>query len=291
MTQIISLIGYSLKHSVSPHFQQAALDHYSLDVHYEARETEAEALASVVNELRQPQYLGANVTTPYKEAVLSLLDETDDLAGLVGAVNTIVNREGRLLGFNTDAYGFIRALREDAEFEPRNMRAIVLGAGGAARAVSFALLREGIRSLVIVNRTLSRAESLACSLMEYVVARGLSVDVVALPRDDSKLHDVIKDCHLIVNCTVLGMKHSACERESPLPAHLIHKDVLVYDLVYNPLQTPLLTMAKEAGARVINGFAMLVYQGAASFELWTGREAPIDIMLSVAKQALPAGGD
>ncbi|HIE17541.1 MAG TPA: shikimate dehydrogenase [Dehalococcoidia bacterium] len=291
MTQIISLIGYPLKHSVSPHFQQAALDHYSLDVHYEARETEAETLASVVNELRQPQYLGANVTIPYKEAVLPLLDETDDLAGLVSAVNTIVNREGRLIGFNTDTYGFIRALREDAEFEPKNMRAIVLGAGGAARAVSFALLREGIRSLVIVNRTLSRAEKLVCSLREYVLARGSSVDVVALPRDGSKLGNVIKDCHLIVNCTVLGMKHSACERESPLPAHLIHKDVLVYDLVYNPLWTPLLSVAKEVGAKAINGLPMLVYQGAASFELWTGREAPIDIMLSAAKQALPAGGD
>lgn len=291
MTQIISLIGYPLKHSVSPHFQQAALDHYSLDVHYEARETEAETLASVVNELRQPQYLGANVTIPYKEAVLPLLDETDDLAGLVSAVNTIVNREGRLIGFNTDTYGFIRALREDAEFEPKNMRAIVLGAGGAARAVSFALLREGIRSLVIVNRTLSRAEKLVCSLREYVLARGSSVDVVVLPRDGSKLGNVIKDCHLIVNCTVLGMKHSACERESPLPAHLIHKDVLVYDLVYNPLWTPLLSVAKEVGAKAINGLPMLVYQGAASFELWTGREAPIDIMLSAAKQALPAGGD
>lgn len=154
MTQLISVIGYPLKHTVSPSFQQAALDYYHLDARYEVWETEAEKLSFAINKLRQPQNLGANVTTPYKEAVLLFLDEVDNFASFAGAVNTIVNRDGRLVGCNTDGHGFLRALRQDAKFEPGNKWAVVLGAGGAARAVSLVLLREGVSSLTIANRTL-----------------------------------------------------------------------------------------------------------------------------------------
>ena len=286
MTQFIGVIGYPLKHSVSPDFQQAALDYYKLDICYEAWEVKAADLSSAINRLRQPQNLGANITVPYKETTLRLIDEVDDFASMVGAVNTVVNRDGKLLGFNTDAHGFIKALRDDAKFKPENKRVVILGAGGAARAVGFALLEERVSSLIIANRTLAKAESLAGSLAKHAVNNKISAEIAAVPWQSSKLTASVESCQLIVNCTSLGMRGSSYEEESPLASDLIPKDALVYDLVYNPSETPLLRMAQKAGASTIGGLPMLVYQGAASFKMWTGREAPLDIMFSAAKQAL-----
>jgi shikimate dehydrogenase len=286
VTQFISVIGYPLKHSVSPDFQQAALDHYKLDVRYEAWEVKTADLLSAIIQLRRPKNLGANITLPYKEIIPDLIDEVDDSARLVDAVNTIVNRDGKLVGFNTDAYGFLKALRDDAKLEPENKKVLILGAGGVARAVSFALLQERASSLVIANRTLAKAESLAGSLAKHAANSKMSTDIAALPWQSSKLIEAVANCQLIVNCTSLGMKSSSYEEESPLASDLIPKDALVYDLVYNPQETPLLRMAQKAGAHTIGGLPMLVYQGAASFRLWTGREAPLDIMFSAAKQAL-----
>ncbi len=286
MTSFISVIGYPLKHTVSPVFQQAALDYYRLDVRYEVWETKARDLAVVVNQLRQPKSLGANITIPYKEAVLPFMDELDDFASFVGAVNTVVNRGGKLAGFNTDGYGFIKSLREEAEFQPANKKVVIIGAGGAARAVSFVLLREGIDLLAIANRTLARAESLADSLKKYATNEGIKAAIIALPCHGFEFSKMVKGCHLIVNCTSLGMKNTNEEGLSPLTGDLIPRGALVYDLVYNPLITPLMRIAKESGAYTMGGLQMLVYQGAASFKLWVGREAPVDIMLSAAEQAL-----
>ena len=284
MARYISLIGYPLKHSFSPDLHQVVLDHYGLDVRYEKWETQAEKLPSVINMLKQPQNLGANVTVPYKEMVLPLIDEVDDLAKLVGAVNTIVNKDEKLSGFNTDVYGFLRALSYDAKFEPAKKRALILGAGGAARAVSFGLLQEKVSYLAIANRTQSRAEVLAEFLKSYCIAEGLRVELAVIPWQDLELRKV--ECQLIVDCTTMGMRYSAEGSKSPLSPDVIMKDVLVYDIVYNPLETPLLKMAREAGAKILGGLPMLVYQGAASFKLWTGKEAPVDIMFAVAKKAL-----
>ena len=286
MTRFINIIGYPLKHSVSPDFQQAALDYYKLDIRYEAQEVKTADLLSAIYRLRQPQNLGANITVPYKEETLRLIDEVDDFAGIIGAVNTIVNRAGKLVGFNTDAYGFLKALRDDARFKPENKRVVVLGAGGAARAVCFVLLQERVSSLIIANRTMEKAISLASSLAEHAVNNKISAEIAAIPRKKSKLTKAIENCQLIVNCTSLGMKGSPYEEKSPLEANLIPNGALVYDLVYNPIETPLLRIAREAGANTTGGLPMLVYQGAASFELWTDRKAPLDIMLPAARQAL-----
>lgn len=292
MTQHIGVIGYPLKHSLSPALQQAALDYHGLDIQYAVWETEADALPSAMDRLRQPENLGANITVPYKEAVMHLVDEADDLASLIGAVNTVVNRDGKLVGFNTDAHGFLRALREDSKFDPDSKRVVVLGAGGGARAVGFALLREHIASLAIANRTLERAQTLAQCLSEYAVDNGINTETVALPWQNPRLIEAVRHCQLLVNCTTFGMRHSPQEDQSPLATGSIPKDALVYDLVYNPSETPLLRTAREAGAGVLGGLPMLVYQGAASFKLWTGREAPLDIMLVTANQALSEiGGD
>ena len=286
MTQYIGIIGYPLKHSLSPAFQQAALDYYQLPIHYGIWETRAEDLPSTISRLRQPENLGANVTVPYKEAVLSLIDEAEELASLIGAVNTIVNQDETLMGFNTDAPGFLQALHEDAGLEVRDKQAVLLGAGGAARAVGFTLVQERVTLLAITNRTLARAQSLAAALTKYAVDKGIWVEVIALPWQSPKLRETVHHSQLIVNCTTLGMKYSPQKDQSPLATDSIPKGALVYDLVYNPSETPLLRMAREAGANVLGGLPMLVYQGAASFKLWTGREAPLDIMFTAAKQAL-----
>ena len=289
MTKLIGLIGYPIKHSVSPYFQQAALDYYHLDIRYEAWETNPEKLEAVVAGLREPRNLGANVTVPYKEAVLSLLDEVDDLAGLIGAVNTIVKRDNRLLGFNTDAHGFLEGLRQEGHFDPEGKRVVVLGAGGAARAVCFALVREKVSSLIIINRTPLRAETLAESLRSYMAEAGLKTDLTTLPGQNVSSGEAFARCHLIVNCTSVGMKHSSQEGKSPFGIEVIPPGVLVYDLVYNPYPTRLLELARKAGANILGGLAMLVYQGAASFELWTGKKAPVDIMLDKARKVLIGG--
>ena len=291
MTKYIGVIGYPLKHSVSPNFQQAALDYCKLDMRYEAWEVKVDDLPSAINRLRQPQNLGANITVPYKETVLQFIDEVDGFASLVGAVNTVVNSDGRLAGFNTDAAGFLKALREDALFEPANKKALILGAGGAARAVSFGLLQEKVSALIVANRSLTKAASLAGALVKHVVNSNMKTEISVVPLQSADLATVVGQCQLIVNCTTVGMKHYSDEGQSPLAERLIPKDALVYDLVYNPSQTPLLRMAKAAGAKTIGGLPMLVYQGAASFKLWTGREAPIDIMLTAAKKALVRMGD
>jgi shikimate dehydrogenase len=290
VTQFIGVIGYPLKHSISPDFQQAALDYYRLDVRYEALEVKAEDLPSAINRLRQPQNLGANITVPYKETVIGLLDKIDDFAGLVGAVNTVVNNNGRLTGFNTDAPGFLKALRDDAGFEPGEKKVLILGAGGAARAVGFSLLQERVRALVFTDLFLEKAKSLAGALVKYAADSQTKINVEAVKLSSANLARVAGQCQLIVNCTTVGMKHAPEESLSPLASDLIPKDALVYDLVYNPSRTPLLKMAKAAGAKTIGGLPMLVYQGAASFKLWTGREAPLDIMLTAARKALVGTG-
>lgn len=283
MTEIVSLIGYPLKHSVSPSMQQAAFDHYRLSIRYEEWETEPSRLGTAIDRLRQPGVIGANVTIPHKEAVVPLLDELDPLAADIGAVNTVVNRNGRLCGYNTDAPGCIRALRDAARFEPGRKSVLLIGAGGAARAVGFALVREGVGQLVIANRRQERAQALAESLQRNA---GGTTEIGILSWQAIQSPEAIAGYDLVVNCTSLGTKHTPTENAIPLDPAAIPRHALIYDLVYNPIETPLLREAKRTGATVLGGLAMLVYQGAASFELWVGREPPTDIMFAEARKAL-----
>jgi shikimate dehydrogenase len=277
MTLLAGIIGYPLGHSVSPAFQQAALDHHGMDARYEAWVTPPEELAGRLHSLRGPDMLGASVTVPHKEAVIRYLDRLTPEARRTGAVNTIVHTDGGLEGHNTDMPGFLRALREDGGLEPSGRRALLLGAGGAARAVAFALVGQGIAGLSIANRTVERAQSLVSDL-DTSIATAMTLDAAALSAPDG--------WDLVVNCTTLGMLHSAGESETPIPANVIPPDALVCDLVYNPQETPLLRAAAQAGARTLGGLPMLVYQGAEAFRLWTGREPPIDVMFDAARRAL-----
>ena len=280
MARQAGIFGFPLDHSISPRFQQAAFDHWSLDVSYEAWPVAADSLEPEVRKLREDGYLGANVTVPHKERIRSHLDGLDPLANALGAVNTIVKEDGRLVGYNTDAHGFMEALKKDGACDPKGLSVLVLGAGGAARAAVFALVDVGVASLTIANRTLARAESLAS---EFDAA---SARVEAVPMEAPALAGACRKADLIVNTTSVGMRHGIAERETPLKASSIRAQSLVYDLVYNPAETPLLVEAKAAGAKTLGGLPMLVYQGAASFELWTGRPAPIEVMFEAAQRAL-----
>lgn len=294
MSKYIGLIGYPIKHSISPFFQQAALDYYQLDIRYEAWETAPAQLQDIVNDLRRPQNIGANVTVPYKETVLPLLDEVDELAGSIGAVNTIVKKADRLVGSNTDAYGFIEVLDKEGHFDPEGRKVLILGAGGVARAVCFALVQRKVASLAITDGIFERASALAEDLMNYTKRisaspRELKTEIDHLRWKKLSWASTLNNCDLIVHCTTIGMKDSPQEGQSPLSLEVIPKNALVYDVVYNPWPTPLLKLAQRAGANTLGGLPMLVYQGAASFKLWIGREAPVDIMFNKAKEALTGG--
>jgi len=285
MTAFVGLLGYPVRHSVSPAFQQAALDHCGLDIRYEAWEVEPDRLAEAVARLRTPDHLGVNVTVPHKEAVMPLLDEVDERAQRIGAVNTVVRRGDRLVGYNTDAGAFMRALRETG-FEPFGRRAAILGAGGSAKAVGYALLEANIARLTILNRTLGRADALKSYLKQQSMFLGREGMEIAVGPLDEGAGDMLSACDLLVNCTSVGMLHGPGEGCSPIAEAIIPERAFVYDLVYNPPSTPLLQAARRRGATILNGLPMLVYQGAAAFEMWTGREAPVDIMFAVARKVL-----
>lgn len=278
----IGIIGYPLSHSISPVFQQAALDYYKLDARYVMWETKEDHLESSVRNIRREENWGANVTVPYKERVIRFLDSLHGDAIAVGAVNVIYKKTTNLLGGNTDVHGFLHALERDGKFTPAGKRAVVLGSGGAARAVVYGLVKSGVAFIAVANRSPSRAETLVNDAARFV-KKGQEITSLAL--EESSLRPLLNGCDLLVNCTSLGMK-GAQETKMPLSKRLIPKNALVYDLVYNPAETFFLKEAREAGARTLGGLPMLVYQGAAAFELWTGKKAPVDIMFEAARKAL-----
>ncbi len=279
---VITVPGWK---SISPVFQQAAFDHLGIAVKYQYWPTPADGLATRVTGLRAPAVLGVNVTIPHKEACLPLVDDLDPLARRVGALNTILNDGGTLRGCNTDVEGFLRAL-QDTDFEPRGCTAIVAGAGGAARAVVVALASAGAARIAVVNRTLERAEQVVSDLGEAV----RPAQLVAAPNTRESWQKAAAEAGLLVNCTSLGTGGTPEEDQTPMPSDLIRSQALVYDLVYQPAETRLIREAREAGARTIGGLPMVIYQAAASFKLWTGKDAPVDIMFQAAEAAL-AGED
>ena len=284
MTQRLGIIGYPIGHSISPIFQQAALDHLGIDATYEKWEVTPEGVGDFVAGLRAPGALGINITVPHKQAVIPFLDEVDEWATAAGAVNTIVNRDGHLSGHNTDGPGFLRALLVETGCDPMGTRALILGAGGAARGILLALARGGVDSMVIANRTLERAETLAR------LASDNSVRSEAIPLSGNALTEAAATADLIVNCTTMGMSHGPDEHGSPISAAQIPATAIVNDVVYTPLVTPFLKEAAAAGATALGGLHMLVYQGVLSFQMWTGVDAPVDVMLAAATAEMASRG-
>ncbi len=268
----IFLLGDPLGHSLSPAMQNAAFRAAGMDLQYQLLETPHDRLGDAVARLRADDCAGANVTIPHKQAVIKWLDDLSDDARRIGAVNTIVKRADRLVGENTDGYGFLQSLR-DAQFEARGARVAILGAGGAAHAVAFALAAGGAGRITIVNRTAAHAATLADALRQHYPALALAVN----------RHAALEDATLIVNATPLGM--SPHEDASPLPS-AFPRGAVAFDLVYRPMETQFLRDAERAGARTIGGIGMLVHQGAAASQLWTGRDALLDVMARAAEHAI-----
>ncbi len=272
------IFGYPISHSISPAMHQAAFDHARIDASYTAWETHPSALADGISRLRGEEYLGANVTVPHKRAAMAWLDEIDDLANRIGAVNTIVNVGGRLRGANTDAHGFLSSLQSEAGVEPAGMNAVLIGAGGAARAAAHGLAQEGVGALTIANRTPERAVSLAAEIA------GRGVDARGVGLSDPDFGRACACADLLVNSSSVGMLHGPAEGKSPVPKGSIGRGCVVYDMVYNPPLTPLLALAAASGAQTVGGLPMLVHQGAAAWTMWTGIEAPIDVMFEAVNQ-------
>jgi shikimate dehydrogenase len=281
----VGLIGNPVAHSYSPRLQQAALDALDIPARYELWQTNPEELSARVASLLLPASLGANVTIPYKEAVLPFMDVVDPLAASIGAVNTVVHRDEYLYGYNTDAPGLLHALAEQGVGQKLDNNhisfagytAIVLGAGGAARGAAFALVSAGVERLIIVNRTLERTQRLATAVQQDSNCQVFCLNdpEFLIPHPSS----------LIINATPLGMhvagEHTNNENASPLSADILARfasDTLVYDMIYHPTQTQLLCQARILGLRAVNGLSMLLHQGALAFTLWTGEPAPLEVM-------------
>lgn len=282
MVRVCYLLGYPLEHSMSGVMHNAAFKELSLEYRFELLPVPPEELEAHIPAALRPKWVrGASVTIPHKMGVLRLLDEVDEVAAKIGAVNTIVNNRGSLKGYNTDGIGAMKALKE-AFGDLRGVRAVVLGAGGASRAISYHLSMWA-DELVITNRTYESAVGLVETLRGYPECRA---NLSARPLNRAVLREVMRGCELFVNTTPLGMWPRL--GETPIDGDLLRPSMMVFDVIYNPPRTKLLEEAEAAGARTLNGLGMLIYQGAEAFRLWTGREAPIDVMRRAVEEALRA---
>ncbi|MBN1161956.1 MAG: shikimate dehydrogenase [Dehalococcoidales bacterium] len=268
-TKICAIIGDPVGHTVSPAMHNAAFQKLGLDYLYITFRVAPEQLSRAVVGLKALNVAGFNVTIPHKVAIIPLLDSLDPLAEKIGAVNTVVNINGKLKGYNTDAEGFYRVLLEHG-FSPQGKKVVLLGAGGAARAIAYILVEQGCR-LTILNRLqeLDWAENIAQFILD-----DLQKEVQFFELGD--IAEALPGADLLVNATSVGM--SPEDNVSPVPAPLLKKIPLVFDIVYNPLKTRFLREAAAAGAQIITGIDMLAWQGALAFEKWTGKAAPVDLM-------------
>jgi shikimate dehydrogenase len=278
-TRLFVIFGDPVEHSLSPVMQNVAFQAAGINGLYIPWQVKAAGLQAAFEAIRgMENFGGANVTVPHKERAVSFVDECLPEAAAVGAVNTIVSKGGRLLGANTDGQGFLRSLLEEGGFAPRGERAVILGAGGGARAVAWSLVEAGISEVTILNRTMKRAESLA-----EMVRRRIGISASAIGPGDPRIAERVAGCGLLVNATSLGLHPSD---PPPINPALLRPGLLVYDLIYRPRETTLLREAKKRGCRVVGGLGMLLYQGALAFELWTGQKPSEEAMRTALIQAL-----
>lgn len=268
-TGLVALVGHPVSHSLSPALHNSAFAAQGLDLIYLAFDVTPERLPAAIQGLRALRARGANVTVPHKRAVLPLLDSVDEQAATVGAVNTIVNLDDELRGYNTDIDGFLAALASSWGRGVRQARCLLLGAGGAARAVVAALGREGAAQILIYNRTAGRAVELCHEAAAWS-------STPCRPVGKEQLQELGSEIDLIVNATSLGL--GGTFKENPLPADIVSARHFVIDLVYGPEKTALLDYASSRGAGVADGREMLVQQAARSYELWTGQRPPVQVM-------------
>ncbi|RJP59951.1 MAG: shikimate dehydrogenase [Deltaproteobacteria bacterium] len=269
-TKITGILGHPIHHSLSPLMHNTVFKHLGLNYVYLPFDVKPEDLKCAINAIRCMNIVGVNLTIPHKEKVIAHLDRIDTEAELIGAVNTIENIDSELVGFNTDGQGFLESLKNDLGFSPKGKSILIVGAGGAARGILVSLALGGAPKISVTNRTYNRAEK----LIEEFSDRFPSVKFSALPLDNNTLKNCLGDTDLLINTTSVGMNGDSLR----LPLSYLPKSAIIYDIVYNPLKTPLLREAEEAGLTAHNGLGMLVFQGALSFKIWTDVDAPVKLM-------------
>ena len=272
MSNTYAVIGDPIDHSLSPNIHNAAFRHLKLEHTYIAYKIPAGELSAGIEALKAIKIAGFNVTIPHKIEMMKFLDEMDTTCKVIGAVNTVLNEDGKLKGYNTDMIGFLDPIKK-RNLIIKDSQVLLLGAGGAARAIVTAMVKEKASKITIVNRTLENANKLA----EFAKKIGGDVDIVSI-HEANKL---ITDYKFIINSTSIGMRNEP----SPISTENISKDSIVYDIVYQPINTELIKKSKENGATIIYGYEMLLSQAACSFEIWHKTEAPYDVM----KKALLGG--
>lgn len=275
-TRLAAVVANPVKHSISPFIHNSAFEATNTNGVYLAWEVDAAELAETVANIRRYQMYGINLSMPYKEQVIPYLDQLSEEACLIGAVNTVVNREGTLIGYNTDGKGFFKSL---PSFKISRKRMILLGAGGAAKAILAQAILDGVSQISVFVRS-SSMEKTRPYLEKIQNATGFRVDLFAL-EDRQDLQDSITHADLLVNATSVGMDGTS----QPIPSSIVLPDkLLVADVIYQPFETPFLKWARNQGNQSINGLGMLLYQAAEAFELWTGKEMPTDQIWELLKQ-------
>ncbi len=272
-TRVCGVIGDPIEHTLSPIIQNSAFNALNLDYVFLAFRVKPAQVEAAVNGMRALNVRGLNVTMPHKSTVQKFLDRVDLSAQIINSVNTILNKENTLYGFNTDGIGALKALREN-DVELKGRKVLLLGAGGAARAIAYTMAKEA-DELAVLNRTVKQAQDLA-KLLEKTVNKKVATGALS-PKE---IQQNLQDSDILVNATSVGMKPNA--DESPVAPKLLRPNLAVMDIVYNPIETRLAKEAKAAGAKVVSGVEMLIYQGAASFEIWTGKSAPVEVMRKAA---------
>ena len=271
-TNIAGLIGHPVEHSFSPPMHNAAFNALNMDWTYVAFDVEPSNLKSAIDGARSLNIKGLNVTIPHKIEVMKYLDEIDEVARLIGAVNTIDFRN--MKGYNTDGIGAVKAIEEVTSIKNKNV--VVAGAGGASRAISFYIAKYGAESITILNRNVDKASNLAKDI-------NLIDDVK--PDSISQINDYVREADILIDTTPVGM-HPNVDADAIVGAEDMHEDLVVFDAVYNPNETALIKQAIKANAKPVYGIKMLLYQGAESFKIWTGQNPPVDVMEEALRKTL-----
>ncbi|CAM4194492.1 shikimate dehydrogenase [Paenibacillus alkaliterrae] len=266
-TVLFGVIGNPIRHSKSPIMMNRAFRETGINGSYHAFHVTSERLADFASGVRAMGIRGVNVTIPHKLDIMPLLDDIDAGAQAIGAVNTIVNEDGRLIGYNTDGIGYVRSLKEEAEPELAGKRIVVLGAGGAARGIIYALTKENPAHIAIANRSVERAEELAEAFRDHLVIESVR---------NEQLQTACQQADIVINTTSVGMFPNT--NETPVDAAWLKPGAVASDLIYNPLKTTFLQQAEQRGCRIHGGLGMFIYQGAYAFEYWTGQPAPVAAM-------------
>jgi len=276
-TNVVGLIGDPVEHSLSPPMHNAAFKHLNLDYIYVPYHVKKESLGNSISGAKALNIKGLNVTIPHKTEVIKYLDVLDKPAELIGAVNTIKFDDDEAKGYNTDGIGAVRSIEEVNSV--KNKKVIILGAGGAARAVSFQILIDGAESLVIGNRTPENALKLQKDLIKKLNADVKTIDL------GEELKKELLNADILINTTPIGM-YPNIDQEPLVKAEMMCKDLICNDIVYNPLKTGLLKEAEKAGAKTVSGIKMLIYQGMESFKIWTGVNPPLDVFENALKKQI-----